>query len=137
MHAPAVNLRNVLTLVGIVVTTAGLVFFATEFVDVISDWGRVASLALLTVLFVSLGVHFEQTAEGAAVASHSGWRWLKVNNALYLLGAFAAFATVIAFFAIQELDRLWKVVVTIALGLGLILAAARRLEHRAPARPPP
>jgi predicted Na+-dependent transporter len=131
MNAPhAVNLRNVLTLVGIVVTTLGVVFFATEFVDVISDWGRVISLVLLGVMFVALGVHFEQTSEGAAVASHSGWRWLKVNNALYILGAIAAFAAVIAFFAIDELARLWKVAVTIVLGLGLILVAARRLDRR-------
>lgn len=132
-HGEAVNLRNVLTLVGIVVTTLGLVFFATEFVDVISDWGRVASLALLTVVFVSLGVHFEQTSEGAALAPHSGWRWLKVNNALYLLGAISAFAAVVAFFAIDDLDRLWKVAATIALGLALILVAARRLDRRPPA----
>lgn len=132
---PAVNLRNVLTLLGIVVTTLGVVFFATEFVDVISDWGRVASLVLLGVMFVALGVHFEQTAEGAAIASHTGWRWLKVNNALYVLGAIAAFAAVIAFFAVQDLGRLWKVGVTIALGLGLILVAARRLEHRRPPSP--
>ena len=128
---PAVNLRNVLTLVGIVVTTLGVVFFATEFVDVVSDWGRVLSLALLCVLFVALGVHFEQTAEGAVLTAHSGWRWLKVNNALYLLGAIAAFAAVVAFFAVDDIGRLWKVGGTIALGLGLILAAARRLDRRA------
>lgn len=127
---PSVNLRNVLTLLGIVVTTLGIVFFAMEFVDVISEWGRVASLVLLGVMFVALGVHFEQTAQGAAVASHTGWRWLKVNNALYVLAAIAAFAAVIAFFAIEDLDRLWKVGVTIALGLGLILVAAWRLDRR-------
>ena len=125
-----VNLRNVLVLLGIVITTLGLGYFATEFVDVISDWGRVASLALLTVLFVALGAHFEQSGVDTAVVPHSGWRWLKVNNALYVLGAVAAFSAVIAFFVVDDLDRIWKVAVTIALGLGLILFAAQRLERR-------
>ena len=125
-----VNLRNVLTLVGILVTTLGVVYFSTEFIDVISDWGRVLSLVLLCVMFVALGVHFDQTREGAELVGHSGWRWLKVNNALYLLGAIAAFAAVVAFFLIGDLSRLWKVGVTIALGLGLILVAARRLDPR-------
>ncbi len=124
---PAVNLRNVLTLLGIVITTGGMIYFATEFVDVISDWGRVLSLTLLGVMFVALGVHFEQTG-ASDVTTRSGWRWLKVNNALYILGAVSAFAGVIAFFSIDALDRLYKVAVTVVLGLGLILVAARRLR---------
>ena len=132
-HAGDVNLRNVLTLVGIVVTTLGIVYFAVEFSDVVSDWGRVASLALLCVMLVALGVHHEGGAEGAPVTSRSGWRWLKVANALYLLGAVAAFAAVVAFFAIDDLHRLWKVGATVALGLALILVAARRLDRKPPA----
>lgn len=127
MREHHLHLRNVLTLLGIVITTAGMVYFAVEFVDVISDWGRVAALVLLGVMFVALGVHFEQ-AGAAEVTSRSGWRWLKVNNALYILGAVSAFAAVVSFFAIDELDRLYKVAATIVLGLGLILLAARRLR---------
>jgi uncharacterized membrane protein len=130
LEGEAVNLRNVLVLLGIVVTTLGLVYFAMEFVDVISEWGRVASLALLSVVFVSLGAHFEQVGAATELYAHTGWRWLKVNNALYVLGAVAAFSAVVAFFFIDDLDRIWKVSATIALGLGLILVAARRLEHR-------
>lgn len=130
MTRQAVNLRNVLVLLGIVITTVGLVYFATEFVDVISDWGRVVSLVLLGVVFVALGVHFEQAGESGEVVPHSGWRWLKATNALYLLGAVAAFAAVISFFSIETLDRVWKVLGTVAVGLGLILFAARRLGKR-------
>lgn len=125
----AVNLRNVLVLLGIVITTAGLVYFATEFVDLISDWGRVVALVLLAVVFVALGVHFEQSG-AAAVTAHTGWRWLKVNNALYVLAAVASFAAVVSFFVIDELDRIWKVAASIALGLGLIVVAAWRMERR-------
>ena len=124
-----VNVRNVLVLLGIIITTAGLIYFATEFVDLISDWGRFLSLGLLTVVFVSLGLHFDE--QGAAeLIGHTGWRWLKVTNALYVLGAIGALATTIAFFAIDDLDRLWKVLGAILGGLLLILFAARRIQSR-------
>lgn len=126
MTTSVVNLRNVLVLVGIIITTAGLVYFATEFIDLISEWGRFASLGLLTVIFVSLGVHFEQSPDAAVLLGHRGWRWLSLTNALYVLGAIGALSTIIAFFAIDDLDRIWKVLGAIFGGLALILAAASR-----------
>ncbi len=129
----AVNFRNVLVLLGIVVTTAGIIYFATEFLDVVSEWGRVVSLVLLGVVFISLGAHYGETGDATEAVSKSGWRWLRVTNALYILGAVTTFGSVIAFFAVDELDRVWKVLITIALGVGLIIAAARRSgEHTLP-----
>lgn len=125
MSAGAVNLRNVLVLLGIIITTAGLIFFAVEFVDLISDWGRFLSLGLLTVVFVALGVHFEESTDPTELVGRPGWRWLKVTTALYVLGAIGALSTVIAFFAISELDRVWKALGAIFGGLALILAAAK------------
>lgn len=127
----AVNLRNVLVLLGIVLTAMGVVFFATEFSDVISSWGRVLDLALFAVLFIALGVHFDARGDDVVVTAH-GWRWLRVTNALYILGAVATFAAVIAFFA-TDLDRLWKVLITILVGLALILGAAGLMRRRASA----
>lgn len=129
METREVNVRNVLVLLGIIVTTAGLIYFATEFVDLISDWGRFLSLGLLTTLFVALGVHFDRSPEASELIGHEGWRWLKVTNALYVLGAIGALSTTIAFFAIDELDRIWKVLGAIFGGLALILAASRRWKR--------
>ena len=132
MREGEVNLRNVLVLLGIIITTAGLIYFATEFVDLISDWGRFASLLLLTVIFVALGAHFDDAGDATEVVGRRGWRWLKVTNALYVLGAIGALSTVIAFFAIDDLDRIWKVLGAIVGGLALIIVAARRMQtHRA------
>lgn len=125
-----VNVRNVLVLLGIIVTTAGLIYFATEFVDLVSDWGRFLSLGLLTVIFVALGLHFDQSPDAGGLVGYSGWRWLKVTNALYVLGAIGALSSVIAFFAIDDLDRIWKVLGAIFGGLALILFAARRRGKR-------
>lgn len=126
MSEGSVNLRNVLVLLGIIVTTAAMLYFATEFVDLISEWGRFASLVLLTVLFVALGAHFDASPDPTELVSRRGWRWLKVTNALYVLGAIGALASVIAFFAVDDLDRVWKVLAAIAVGLGLIVFAAQR-----------
>lgn len=126
-----VNLRNVLVLLGIIITTAGLVYFATEFVDLISEWGRFASLGLLTVVFIALGAHFTQSGDATEIVGTHGWRWLRVTNALFVLGAIGTLATVIAFFTIDDVDRIYKVLFAILGGLALILVAARRkrLEH--------
>lgn len=129
----AVNLRNVLILLGIVLTTMGIVFFGTELSDLISEWGRVLDLTLFAVLFVALGVHFDAIGDDEIVGRH-GWRWLRVTNAFYLLGAIATFAMVIAFFQ-TDLDRIWKVLITIVLGLALILGAATLLRRAAPPAP--
>jgi hypothetical protein len=130
----SMNLRNVLTLLGIILTTAGVIYFATEFFGVISMWGRVLDLALFAVVFIALGVHFDEQGEDELFGTR-GWRWLRVTNALYILGAISTFAAVIAFFA-TDLDRIWKVLGTIAVGVLLILGAARFLSHR-PVPPAP
>lgn len=125
------NLRNVFALLGIVITTAGLAYFAFEFADVISPWGRVVCLVLLGVIYVALGAHFDQQRRAEAhVSRRSGWRWLRPQNALYVLGAVASFGGVIAFFDVPGLDRTWKVFVTLGLGLALILFSAKHVAKR-------
>lgn len=118
------NLRNVLLLLGVVLTAVGLIYFATEFADVISDWGRVLSLALLTVVYVSLGVHFAATIEDDLLVERPGWRWLRVATALYILGLISGFSTVIAFLVVDDLSRVVKVLVVLGMGLALIVTAA-------------
>lgn len=121
----ALNFRNVLVLLGVIVTSAGLIYFSVEFVDLISEWGRVLALLLFGVLFVALGFHFDAQPESSELVATRGWRWLRVDNALYLLGAVTSLGSVIAFFGVDDLDRVWKVLIVIVLGLALILGAAK------------
>lgn len=127
------NFRNLLILVGIAITSIGLIYFSTEFIDRISDWGRLSSMLLLTILFVSLGAHFEAGPEAHDASALGGWRWLRVTTALYVLGLVASIVAVIVFLGMEEVDRILKVLVTILFGLGLILVAARRYGLRPPA----
>ena len=126
------SLRNVLLLLGVVVTTVGLIYFATAFADVISDWGRVISLALLTVIYVSLGVHFAGTMESDPIVARPGWQWLRVATALYVLGLVSGFSSVIAFLVIDDVSRVVKVLVVLGLGLALIVTAAWWFRRREP-----
>lgn len=130
------NLRNVLLLLGVVITTVGLIYFATAFADIISDWGRVISLGLLTVVYVSLGVHFANTMEGDQIVARPGWRWLRVATALYILGLVSGFSSVIAFLVLEDLSRVVKVLVILGLGLALIITAAWWFQRREAHKPP-
>lgn len=121
-----VHMRNVLVLLGIILTAGGVVYFGVEFRDELSDLGRVLALVLLAVIFVALGAHYASRPDASEIVDQSGWRWLKVHNALYIVGAVSAFAALISFFALPDLDEIWKVAIAIALGLALILFAARR-----------
>lgn len=125
----AFHLRNVILFLGVIITTVGLIYFATAFSDLISDWGRVASLILLTVIYVSLGLHFAQNVDDALI-DRPGWKWVRVATALYILGLVAAFSAVISFLVIDDLSRIVKVFVTILFGLFLIVYAASRFQNK-------
>lgn len=121
------NFRNTVVLMGIVVTTIGLVYFATEFADLVSEWGRVIDFALLTVIYVALGFHFAALESGTELVHARGWKWLRTTTAFYILGLVGGGATVIAFLSVDAIPRPLKLLVVVGLGLGLILVAASRL----------
>lgn len=122
----SVQMRNVLVLLGIIITAGGILYFAVEFGGELSEWGRVIDLFLLGVVFIALGAHFSNAGDPTELIERSGWRWLRVTNALYILGAVATFSGLIAFFSVSDLRPIFKVAIAIVVGLALILAAARQ-----------
>lgn len=122
----AVHVRNVLVLLGIIVTSAAIIYFATEFGRELSEWGRVIDLLLLSVVFISLGVDAATRGDATELVEKGGWRWLRVTNALYIIGAIAAFGTVIVFFGVGTIRPVFKVLIALAIGLALIMVAAWR-----------
>lgn len=130
------NFRNTVVLLGIIVTTIGVVYFATAFSGIISEWGRVLDFALLTVIYVALGLHFAAMETDPELVHARGWRWLRTTTAFYILGLVGGGATVIAFLNVDAVNRAIKLLVVVALGLGLILVAATRWgRDRAPPGP--
>lgn len=120
------HFRNITILLGVIITAVALIYLATEFLEQISQWGRVLSLVLLTSMLVSLGRHFEEAGEETALLDTSGFRWLRVTTAFYILGLLAALTAVIVFLTLDDLDPIVKVLATLVVGVGLILVAARR-----------
>ena len=126
------NFRNTLVLLGIVITTIGVIYFAFEFADVISDWGRVIDFLLLTVAYSAMGLHFASIETSPELMHARGWRWLRTTTAFYILGLVGGAATVISFLSVDGVDRALKLLVIVALGLGLILFAAQRIKPSSP-----
>jgi uncharacterized membrane protein YkvI len=124
------HMRNVTILLGVVITAVAVLYLATEFLERISQWGRVLSLVLLTVMLTSLGRHFEGAGEENELVDRSGWRWLRVTTAFYALGILSALTAVVVFLGIDDLDPVIKALVALAIGVGLILAAARKFGPR-------
>lgn len=120
------NIRNTIVLLGIIVTTIGVVYFATAFAGVISEWGRVIDFLLLTVVYVSLGLHFAAMETGTELVHARGWKWLRTTTAFYILGLVGGGASVIAFLNVDAVDRALKLLIVVSLGMGLILVAAQR-----------
>lgn len=125
------NIRNTIVLLGVIVTTIGVIYFATEFADVISEWGRVLDFLLLTVVYISLGLHFSAMETGTELVHARGWRWLRTTTAFYILGLVGGGATVIAFLNVDAVDRALKLLIVVSLGMALILVAAQRFGPRA------
>lgn len=128
------HMRNVVILLGVIVTAVGVVYLATELLDRISEWGRVASLILLTVMLVALGRHFETSADDTGVVDRAGWRWLRVTTAFYVLGLLASLTAVVVFLGIDDIEPVIKALVVLTVGIGLLLGAARRLKPQPPAQ---
>ncbi len=122
------HLRNVLVLVGIVITGVGIIYFASEFIHRLSDWGRVSSLVLLGIVLLSVGRWFELTGQGEIVEKE-GWRWFRIPTALYLLAILSLLTAVIAFLAIDRVDRLVKAAVAILVGLTVLILGASRIRE--------
>lgn len=122
------NLRNVLLLVGVVIASIGTIYAASELSDRLSDWGRLAGLLLLSVVYGSLGHHFETTGHSGLIVDKKGWRWLRVTSALYVLSILGVAVSIFVFLGIDTIDRLVKTAVVIGVGLLLILFAASRFE---------
>lgn len=124
------NLRNVLLLIGVIVASIGTIYFATEISDRVSDGGRVVSLLLLSVVYGSLGHHFEVTGQWGVLVDKKGWRWLRITSVLYLLGILAAATSIVVFLGIDAIDRLVRAAIVIVAGLALILLAASWFQDR-------
>lgn len=129
------TLQGALTFLGFVLATFAIVYFAAEFVAPLSEWTKIAALLLAAVAFVYLGVYFQQTAIGVPFFDGPRLRWLRPAVVAWLLGLMSVIWADIVFFGTPGLPRPLKVLATLALGIALIVVAARMRKAPSSAEP--
>ncbi|MEA3143063.1 MAG: hypothetical protein QOG31_387 [Thermoplasmata archaeon] len=129
-------LQGALTFLGFAISIMAVFYFASTYVfryDV-SEWTRLAALILLGLCFAFLGAYLRDTTLGHPFFAGPRLAWLRPPVVMYLLALFAGIAAEAVFLGMDGVDRAVKILVSLLVGIGLIVAVARRGK---PAAPPP
>ncbi|MCA1811469.1 MAG: hypothetical protein LC623_05605 [Halobacteriales archaeon] len=132
------TLQGALTFLGFAISIMAVFYFASEYVfrATISEWTRLGALALLGLCFAFLGVYLRDTTLGQPFFAGPRLAWLRPPVVMYLLALFAGIAAEAVFLGMDDVDRAVKILVSLLVGVGLIVAVARRSKHPAPPAPP-
>jgi hypothetical protein len=132
------TLQGSLTFLGFAISIMAVFYFAATYVfrPDISEWTRLAALILLGLCFAFLGVYLRETTLGQPFFTGRALAWLRPTVVLYLLALFAGIAAEGVFLGMDGVDRAIKILVSLLVGIGLIVAVARR-NKAAPSPPPP
>lgn len=125
------TLQGALTFLGFAVSVIAVFYFAIEYIPRVSEWTQVAALILLGLCFAFLGVSLRPTSVGQPFFAGPRLQWLRPPVVLYLLAIFSGIVAEIRFLSIDGVPKPVKILVSLVLGIGLIVAVARR------ARPAP
>jgi hypothetical protein len=132
------TLQGALTFLGFAISIMAVFYFAFEYVfrPDISEWTRLAALALLGLCFAFLGVYLRDTTLGQPFFAGPRLAWLRPPVVMYLLALFAGIAAEAVFLNMDDVDRAVKILVSLLVGVGLIVLVARRSKSASPPAPP-
>lgn len=132
------TLHGALTFLGFAISIMAVFYFAFEYVlfATISEWTRLAALILLGLCFAFVGAYLRDTTLGQPFFSGPRLAWLRPPVVMYLLALFAGIAAEAVFLGIDGVDRAIKILVSLLVGVGLIVAVARKGKQAAPPAPP-
>ncbi len=123
------TLQGALTFLGFIISVLAVFYFAIEFIPRVGDWSQLAALVLLAGCFGFLAAFLKQTVIGGPF--FDALPWLHPPGVMVLLAIIAGVTAEIRFLAIDVLSREVKILVSLVLGIGIILAVA--MTRRAPA----
>jgi hypothetical protein len=128
------TLQGALTFLGFAISIMAVFYFASEYVfrATISEWTRLAALILLGLCFAFLGAYLRDTTLGQPFFAGPRLAWLRPPVVMYLLALFAGIAAEAVFLGMDDVDRAVKILVSLLVGVGLIVAVARRSKHSTP-----
>lgn len=124
------TLQGALTFLGFAISVIAVFYFAIEYIPRVSEWTQVAALVLLGFAFAYLGVYIRATVVGGPFFGDH-LPWLQPAYVLYLLAIISGIVAEIRFLAIDEVARPLKILVSLAIGIGLIVWVARRQARKA------
>jgi hypothetical protein len=125
------TLQGAATLLGFAICLLAILYFAFEYLPQVGDWTRVAALLLLGVALASLAVHVRETSVGQPFFDGPRLRWLRPASVLAIAALVCGVAADMVFLGIDTVARPLKILVSLLVGLGLILAVARRTKRPA------
>jgi energy-converting hydrogenase Eha subunit B len=133
------TLHGALTFLGFAISIMAVFYFAGTYVfrPDISEWTRLAALILLGLCFAFLGVYLRDTTLGQPFFAGSRLAWLRPPVVMYLLALFAGIAAESVFLGMDGVDRAIKILASLLVGIGLIVAVAQRAKRPAPPTAPP
>lgn len=124
------TLQGALTFLGFALSVIAVFYFAIEYIPRVSEWTQVAALILLGAAFAYLGVYLRGTSVGQPFFSGPRLQWLRPPVVLYLLAIFSGIVAEIRFLSIDGVPKPLKILVSLAIGIGLIVFVARRASQR-------
>ncbi len=127
------TLQGALTFLGFAISLIAIAYFAFQYLPQVSDWTRVAALVLLAICLSCLGVYLRETSVGAPFFSGPRLSWLRPAVVLYLSALVCGIVAEIVFLNIDQVPKPVKILVSLLLGIGLIVAVALRSRKGAAA----
>jgi hypothetical protein len=124
------TLQGALTFLGFAISLMAVFYFAVEFLPEVSKWTRLGALILLGGAFAFLGIYIRETSIGAPFFEGPRLAWLSPPNVLYLSALFCGIVAEIVFLGIDDVARPLRVLVSLAVGIGLIVAVALRVKRK-------
>jgi hypothetical protein len=131
------TLQGALTFLGFALSVIAVFYFAVEYIPRVSPWTQVAALILLGLAFALLGVYLRGTSVGQPFFSGPRLQWLRPPVVLYLLAIFSGIVAEIRFLSIDGVPKPVKILISLAIGIGLIVVVAQRASRRGSGAAPP
>ena len=123
------TLQGALTFLGFAISLMAVFYFASTYLPEVSEWTRLAALVLLGLAFAFLGVYIRDTSIGTPFFSGPRLAWLAPANVLYLAALFCGVVAEVVFLSMDGVARPVKILVSLAVGIGLIVAVAMRAKR--------
>lgn len=127
------TLQGAMTFLGFTISLLTIFYFSIEYLPRVSDWTRLLALVLMGLCLAFLGVYVRETSVGQPFFDGPKLRWLRPAAVLYIAALVCGIAADIVFLGMDAVERPIKILASLLVGIGLIVAVAMRNRRDGPA----